>query len=98
MTLWLTATQGLRRSRLWIDRHYTHIGREIAGVSIMSPPELRERLTEAARQAFLALGYTIENTGADLYHHATCDGRHSRHETIKAYARIEAALRRWPST
>jgi hypothetical protein len=50
-----------------------------------------------AREAFLALGYTIEDTGADIYGHPPCEGFHSRHETILAYGRIERALSSWRS-
>ncbi len=80
-----------------MDRHYTQIGREIAGVTVMTSPRHPARPTDAAHEAFLALGYTIEDTHADTYGHQFCDGHHSRHEAIQAYARIEGALRRWRS-
>lgn len=97
VTLWLTEVYGLCRVHVWVDRHYTHSGREIAGVTVMTSPRHPAPLTEAARQAFLALGYSVENTGADTYGMPLCDGHHSEHEAIQAFARIEGALRRWQS-
>ncbi|MGR3443839.1 MAG: hypothetical protein ACU0DP_10385 [Thalassococcus profundi] len=97
VTLWLIEMHSLSRVHVWVDRHYTQIGREIAGVTVMTSPTHPEGLTEAAHEAFLALGYTIEDTRADTYGHQFCDGHHSKHEAIQAYARIEGALRRWRS-
>ena len=79
------------------DRHHTQIGQEIAGVTVITSPRHPARLTEAAHEAFLALGYTIEDTRSDIYGHQFCDGHHSKHEAIQAYARIEGALRSWRS-
>ena len=95
VTLWLIEKHGLSRLHVWVDRHYTQIGREIAGVTVMTSPAHPARLTEAAHEAFLALSYTIEDTRADIYGHQFCNGHHSRHEVVQAYARIENALRLW---
>ncbi|WP_043769230.1 hypothetical protein, partial [Roseivivax isoporae] len=97
VTLWLIEMHSLSRVHVWVDRHYTQIGREIAGVTVMTSPSHPARLTDAAHQAFLALGYTIEDTRADTYGHQFCNGYHSKHEAMQAYARIEGALRRWRS-
>ena len=97
VTLWLIEMHGLSRVHVWVDRHYTQIGREIAGVTVMTSPIHPARLTEEAHEAFLALGYMIDDTGADTYGHQFCDGHHSKHEAIQAYARIENAVRRWRS-
>ena len=80
-----------------MDRHYTQIGQEIAGVTVITSPRHPARLTEEAHKAFLSLSYTIEDTRADTYGHPFCDGHHSKHEAIQAYARIENALRLWRS-
>ena len=56
-----------------MDRHYTHVGRQIAGVTIMTSPRHPARLTEAARQAFFSLDQEIEDMGADIYGHQFCD-------------------------
>ncbi|WP_026757728.1 hypothetical protein [Sediminimonas qiaohouensis] len=64
----------------------------------MTSPRNPARLTRAAHEAFLALGYEIENTGADTYGHQFCDGHHSRHEALQACARIEGALGSWRSS
>jgi len=97
VTLWLIEKHNLSRVHVWVDRHYTQIGREIAGVKVMTTPPRQARLADKANEAFLALGYVIEDTRADTYGHQLCDGNHSRHEAIQAYARIEGALRRWRS-
>lgn len=97
VTLWLTELHRLSRTLVWVDRHYTHVGRQIADVTVIASPWCSAPLTGAAHEAFLALGYTIEDTRADTYGHQFCDGHHSKHEVIQAYARIEAALRRWRS-
>ena len=93
MTLWLIEKHSLSRVHVWVDRHYTQIGREIAAVTVMTSPCHPARLSEAAQEAFLALGYTIEDTRADTYGHQFCDGHHSRHDALRAYGRIEAALK-----
>ncbi|WP_422072009.1 hypothetical protein [Tranquillimonas rosea] len=98
VTLWLREKYRLSRIYVCVDRHYTHMGREMADVTVMMSPRHPDPLTPAARDAFHALGYGIENTGADTYGHQFCDGHHSRHETIQAYARIEIALRVWRSS
>lgn len=97
VTLWLKEKSQEHSLLLWIDRHYFYPGPEIANVKVMTVPKHPEPLTAMARDAFLALGYVIENTGADTYGYPLCDGHHSRHEAIQAFARIEAALRRWRS-
>ncbi|PKQ12259.1 MAG: hypothetical protein CVT70_10360 [Alphaproteobacteria bacterium HGW-Alphaproteobacteria-1] len=97
VTLWLIEKHGLSRVHVWVDRHYTQIGREITGVTVITSPRHPARLTEAAHEAFLALGYTIEDTRADTYGHQLCDGHHSRQEAIRGYARIENAVLRWRS-
>ncbi|WP_157966441.1 hypothetical protein [Oceanibium sediminis] len=65
MTLWLIEMHGLSRVHVWVDRHNTQIGREIAGVTVMTSRSHPARLINAAHEAFLALGYTIEDTRAD---------------------------------
>ncbi|WP_127902576.1 hypothetical protein [Solirhodobacter olei] len=78
---------------LYVHRHYTDRGREIAGVTVMAASKTLNPLALAARDAFLALGYTIENTHTDTYEYPLCNGNHSSHETLAAYDRIEKALR-----
>ncbi len=95
VTLWLSSKFRQPSLLLWIDRHYFYHGPEIARVTVMLASGRSEPLTQAARNAFLALNYTIKNTGADTaYGFPLCDGHHSRHEALLAYARIEAALRK----
>ena len=95
VTLWLIEKHSLSRVHVWVDRQYTQIGREIAGVTVMTSPRHPAPLTDAAHEAFLALGYTIEDTRADTYGHQFCDGRHSKHDALRAYGRIEAAVNVW---
>lgn len=93
VTLWLMEKYGPKSVHVWIDRHYTQIGREIAGVTVMTSPHHPDRLSDAAYGAFLALGYEIHDSGADTYGHQFCDGKHSRHEALQAYSRVENALK-----
>ncbi|MDO6732459.1 hypothetical protein Q4577_20725 [Marinovum sp. 2_MG-2023] len=95
VTLWLVQKYRLPSALVWVDRHYVHSGRQIADITVMTSPRHPDPLTPAGRDAFLALGYEIDHPGADTYGHQCCDGRHSQHETLQAYARIEAALRSW---
>lgn len=95
VTLWLVQKYRLPSVIVWIDRHYVHKDREIADITVMMSPRHPDPLTPAARDAFLALGYEIDHTGADTYGHQFCDRRHSHHEILQAYARIEGALRSW---
>ena len=98
VTLWLIEKYRLPRVLVWVARHYTQVSREIASVTIVTWPRQRKSLNEVAHEAFLALGYLIEDTGADTYGHKVCEGRHSKHEAIHAFARIEEALIHWRST
>ena len=95
VTLWLIEKHSLSRVHVWVDRHYTQIGREIAGVTVMTSPRHPAPLTDAAHEAFLALGYRIEDTRADTYGHQFCDGHHFKHDALNAYGRIEAAIKAW---
>ena len=95
VTLWLAQKFRVPSALVWIDRHFVHSGREIAGIKVMMSPRHPDPLTPAAREAFLALGYVIEHTGADTYVLPFCNGRHSHHQALQARARIEAALRDW---
>ena len=97
VTLWLKEKSQEHSLLLWIDRHYFYYVPEIDNVQVMTVPRRPEPLTAMAREAFLGLGYVIENTGGDTYGYPLCDGHHSRHEALQACARIEAALRRWRS-
>ncbi|MAJ76639.1 hypothetical protein [Sulfitobacter sp. TMED3] len=93
VTLWLIEKHSLSRVRIWIDRHYTQFGRKLADLTVVASPSHPARLTDAAHEAFLALGYTIADTGADTYAHPSCFGHHSKHDVLRAYGRIEAAVR-----
>jgi len=92
VTLWLIEKHGLSRVLCeWTDT-YTHVGRQIAGVTVMTSPRHPARLTEAARQAFFSLDQEIEDMSADIYGHQFCDDHPARHEAIQAYPRVEGAL------
>lgn len=93
VTLWLVQKFRVPFVHLWVDRHPFQQGREIACISIMRWQHHLDLMTAAAREAFFALGYQILDTGGVLISSPCCDGGHSRHEALIAYARIEAALR-----
>ncbi len=97
VTLWIQEKFRLSSVHVWVDRHHGHHGREISGVTVLMSPTHPDPMTPAAHEAFLALGYIIEDTGADIYGHPLCDGNHSKHEILQAYARIESALRSFRS-
>ena len=52
-------------------------------------------LADAAQEGGLALGYTIQVPRAVTFGHQVCNGYHSGHQALRAYARIEGAMRRW---
>jgi hypothetical protein len=93
ITLWLLQRFRVPFVHLWVDRHPFQQGREIACLSVMQWQQHLDLMTAAAREAFLALGYQILDLGGALIPCACCDGRHSHHEALIAYARIEAAVR-----
>jgi hypothetical protein len=93
VTLWLLQRFRVPFVHLWVDRHPYQRGREIACISVMQWQPHLDLLAAAARKAFLALGYQILDLGDALMPCACCDGGHSRHEALRAYIRIEAALR-----
>lgn len=95
VTLWLRQMFPNARARLLIDRHYAQRGRQFAGVAVVSKGSDQASLTPKALEAFLALGYKIQDMGSDTYCCPACHGHHSKHETLAAYARIEKAVRAW---
>lgn len=97
ITLWLNQRFPLAEARVLVDRHYTQRGRDIAGLAVTSSAAHSVSLAPLAFEAFLALGYQIDETGADSYQCPSCYGYHSRHEALNAYLRIESAVRVWRS-
>lgn len=97
VTLWIREKFQLSSLQVWIDRHYGHGRREISDITVMMSPQHPDYLDHAAQAAFLALGYVIRHNGGHTYGCPLCDGGHSNHEALKAYARIEGALRAWQS-
>lgn len=92
ISMWLVRKFRVSFVHLWVDRHPFQQGREIACLSVMQWQQHLDLLAAAAREAFLALGYQIQDLGGALIPCACCDGGHSEHEALIAYARIEAAL------
>ena len=74
-----------------------HKDRELSGVTVIASPWHPDPITSAVVEAFLALGYAIEDAGADVYGYPICDGNHSRHDALRSYARIESTLDRFRS-
>ena len=93
VTLWILEKFRVPSVHLWVDRHYFHVGRQISGVTAMMFHKHPDQLTPAAREAFLAFGYEINDTGADIYALQFCNGNHSKHEALQAFGRTEAALK-----
>jgi hypothetical protein len=93
ISMWLLQKFRVPFVHLWVDRHPFQQGREIACLSVMQWQQHLDLLAAAAREAFLALGYQIQDLGGALIPCACCDGGHSAHAALVAYTRIEAALR-----
>jgi len=66
VTLWLVQKFRVPFVHLWVDRHPFQQGREIACLSVMQWQQHLDLLAAAAREAFLALGYQIQDLGGGL--------------------------------
>lgn len=93
ITLWLNQKFPKSKARLLIERLYTQRSREIAGLSVTGIASQSLSMTPIALEAFVALGYSIQKRSGDSFRCPSCFGRHSKHDVIKAFARIESALR-----
>ena len=93
VSMWLVQKFRVPFVHLWVDRHPFQQDREIACLCVMQWQHHLNLMTAAAREAFLALGYQILDLGGALIPCVCCDGRHSHHEALIAYTRIEAAVR-----
>ncbi|TNF13012.1 MAG: hypothetical protein EP320_10565 [Rhodobacteraceae bacterium] len=92
VTVWLGVKYREPSIHLWVDRHAWQRGRQISGVHALAWHGDSVRILFGAGEVFVALGYVIEDTGAEIYAHPPCEAQHSRHAVLRAYARIEAAL------
>ena len=97
VALWVQEKFRLSAVNVWVDRHRQHTGQDISGVFIVATLWHPGPISLSAQETFIALGYTIEDTGEEIIAHPLCDGNHSRHEAMQAYRRIESALRNWRS-
>lgn len=93
ITLWLNQKFPISKARVLVDRLYTQRSREIVGLSVTGIASQSLSMIPIALEAFSALGYSIQKASGDIYRCPCCSGHHSKHEAIKAYARIESALR-----
>ena len=59
--------------------------------AIDNPPGM---LSSATCTAFQALGYTIKDTGAALHSFEAVRDASSNHDALRAYARVDAALKK----
>ncbi|MEM5521880.1 hypothetical protein [Sulfitobacter sp. AS59] len=93
ITMWLLEKYQEPHVHLWIDRYYFQSSYLIARLLLDVPDERNEPLTKAALEAFSALGYQIFDSGETTYPYPCCDGSHSKHDALRAYAHIETAIR-----
>ena len=93
ITMWLLEKYPEPYLQLWIECYYAQSNHLIARLLVDVRDERYEAVTQAALEAFMALGYEIIDTGETSYPYPCCDGEHSRHEALKAYARIEREIR-----
>lgn len=92
VTVWLRCRYSVRHVHIWITRHYCCGEDQISQVKITTMGRSAVELASAAKKAFEALGYTINDTGADTYAIEETMSGLSQHEVLKAYARVDAAL------
>ena len=95
ITLWLVEKFGVTDLELWVDRHHFQREYEIASFTVMMWPDDWDQTTLAATMAFAALGYQVIDSGAVVYPYQCCDGTRSKHDALRAYARIEGAIQKW---
>jgi hypothetical protein len=93
ISLWLAEKFHYHEVELWIDRHHFQREYEVASFTVMVWQDHQDQISVAALEAFVALGYQIIDTGAVVYSHQCSEGTNSRHAALRAYARIEEALR-----
>ena len=79
ISLWLMVKFQISFAPLWIDRHHFQQGQELARVTV----------------TFVALGYRFVDTGEAVCRRQSCDGTHSKHDALRAYACIEAKIMTW---
>ena len=72
VTLWVRDKFRLTSVHVWIGRHYGHKDRELSGVTVIASPWHPDPITSAVVEAFFALGYAIEDAGADVYGYPVC--------------------------
>ena len=95
VTLWLREKFPFSQACVLLSRHYTQRGKEMASIAVRSERFNSKALSLRAREAFLALGYTMQDMGKETYRCPACYGHHSKHEILTAYGRIECVLRLW---
>lgn len=94
VTAWLCVKYHVPSIRLWLYRHPWQRGQQITGVHALACHEKPLRILSGAEAAFLAIGYELRDTGGEIFAHPLCELEHSRHQVLRGYARVEAALRR----
>tara|TARA_R110002049_G_scaffold201238_1_gene371996 strand:+ start:311 stop:727 length:417 start_codon:yes stop_codon:yes gene_type:complete len=92
ISLWLMVKFQIPFAPLWIDRHHFQRGRELANVTVMLWRDYPDFLTPTVQETFVVLGYRFIDTGEAVRRRQSCDGTHSKHDTLRAYVRIETAL------
>ena len=95
ISLWLMVKFQISFAPLWIDRHHFQQGRQLARVTVMLWRGYPDLLTPAAQETFVALGYRFVDTGEAVCRRQSCDGTHSKHDALRAYACIEAKIMTW---
>jgi hypothetical protein len=94
VTAWLCVKHHVPSVRLWLYRHPWQRGRQISGVHALACHEKPLRVLSGAEAAFLAIGYEFRDTRGVILAHPLREADLSQHQVLRAYARVEAALRR----
>ena len=91
--LWLRQKYFARRFHLWVGCHNIKVKGHIARIELTENGTSEGTLTSATNTAFQALGYTIKDTGAAIHSFEPVRDALSSHDSLRAYARLEAALK-----
>jgi|TARA_R110002073_G_scaffold129935_5_gene276477 hypothetical protein len=93
VSLWLRQKYLARHFQLWVGCHNLRVRGQIARIELTESGTSDGMLTSAANSAFQALGYTIKDTGAAIHSFEPVRDASSSHDSLRAYARLEAALK-----
>ena len=93
VNLWLGQKYSTLHFHLWVGCHNIRKKAPIARIELLANGPSGGILTSATSTAFQALGYTIKDTGAAIHSFEPVRDALSNHDILRAYARVEEALK-----